>query len=127
MRSHSGLQSKHWGNALPSDRLGPIAFEKAQQQFLDGMTNPRRQVSPSIAEEIDREVKLVIDNAHQIALDILNYNRKLLKELAQSLLDKEILEGERLRSQLNLVRKSADVEQWLSTGIIKDKILASIH
>lgn len=41
-------------------------------------------------------------------------------------LDKEILEGERLRSQLNSARKSADVEQWLSTGIIQDRILASI-
>ena len=40
-----------------SDRLGPIAFEKIQQQFLEGITNPRRQVSPHIAEEIDREVK----------------------------------------------------------------------
>ena len=101
-----------------SDRLGPIAFEKAQQQFLEGMTNPRRQVSPSVAEEIDREVKLLIDNAHQIALDILSYNRQLLEELAQSLLDKEILEGEQLRSQLGLARQTTDIEQWLQTGSI---------
>ena len=99
-----------------SDRLGPIAFEKAQQQFLEGMTNPRRQVSPNIAEEIDREVKLVIDNAHQIALDILNYNRELLKELAQSLLDKEILEGEQLRSHLGQAQKTIDTDRWLQTG-----------
>ncbi|MEL7076550.1 MAG: ATP-dependent zinc metalloprotease FtsH [Cyanobacteria bacterium J06648_1] len=99
-----------------SDRLGPIAFEKAQQQFLEGMTNPRRQVSPSIAEEIDREVKTVIDNAHQIALDVLSHNRKLLKELAQSLLDKEILEGEQLRSHLGQAQKTADTDRWLQTG-----------
>lgn len=99
-----------------SDRLGPIAFEKAQQQFLDGINNPRRQISPSVSEEIDREVKLVIDNAHQIALDILNYNRELLKELAQSLLDKEILEGEKLRSHLGQAKKTLDIERWLQTG-----------
>ncbi|MEY2833294.1 MAG: hypothetical protein RLZZ574_2553 [Cyanobacteriota bacterium] len=111
-----------------SDRLGPIAFEKAHQQFLEGMTNPRRQVSPHIAEEIDREVKAVIDNAHQIALDVLSHNRELLKKLAQTLLEREILEGEQLRSQLGLAHKTADMEQWLQTGKLShNKLLASSH
>jgi cell division protease FtsH len=111
-----------------SDRLGPIAFEKAPQQFLEGMTNPRRQVSPPIAEEIDREVKAVIDNAHQIALDVLSHNRELLKKLAQTLLDREILEGEQLRSQLSLAHRTADMEQWLQTGKLShNKLLASRH
>jgi cell division protease FtsH len=110
-----------------SDRLGPIAFEKAQQQFLESMTNPRRQVSPRIAEEIDREVKAVIDNAHQIALDVLSHNRELLKKLAQTLLEREILEGEQLRSQLGLAHRTADMEQWLQTGISHNKLLASSH
>lgn len=90
------------------------------------MTNPRRQVSPPIAEEIDREVKAVIDNAHQIALDVLSHNRELLKKLAQTLLDREILEGEQLRSQLSLAHKTADMEQWLQTGKLShDQLLAS--
>ncbi len=99
-----------------SDRLGPVAFEKIQQQFLEGITNPRRQVSPQIAEEIDREVQSVIDGAHQIALEILQENRELLIELAQILLEQEILEGEKLRSQLQLAQKTTRVEQWLQTG-----------
>lgn len=99
-----------------SDRLGPIAFEKIQQQFLEGITNPRRQISPQVAEEIDREVKSVIDGAHQIALEILQENRELLIELAQILLEREILEGEKLRSQLQLARKTAIVDEWLQTG-----------
>ena len=99
-----------------SDRLGPIAFEKIQQQFLEGITNPRRQVSPHIAEAIDREVKGVIDGAHQIALEILQENRELLNALAQILLQQEILEGEQLRSQLHLAQKTVAVDQWLQTG-----------
>jgi len=99
-----------------SDRLGPIAFEKIQQQFLEGITNPRRQVSPHIAEEIDREVQAVIDGAHQIALEILQKNRELLAALAQILLNNEILEGEQLRSQLNLAQKTVEIDKWLDTG-----------
>ncbi len=108
-----------------SDRLGPIAFEKIQQQFLEGITNPRRQVSPQIAEEIDREVKLVIDGAHQIALELLQENRELLTTLAQILLEQEILEGKQLRSQLNLAQKTVAIDEWLQTGKISpDKMLA---
>ena len=109
-----------------SDRLGPIAFEKVQQQYLEGMTNPRRQVSPHLAEMIDQEVKMVIDGAHQIALDILAENLELLQALAQILLDKEILEGEQLRSHLHQAQKTVDIEQWLKTGkLTQDKLLAS--
>jgi cell division protease FtsH len=55
-----------------SNHLGPIAFEKIQQQFLEGMTNPRRPVSPKLTEAIDQEVKRIVDRAHEIALGILN-------------------------------------------------------
>ena len=99
-----------------SDRLGPIAFEKIQQQFLEGITNPRRQVSPHLAEEIDREVKVIIDGAHQVALDILQANHKLLMALARTLLENEILEGEKLRSQLKLAQKTVEIDEWLQTG-----------
>ncbi len=108
-----------------SDRLGPIAFEKIQQQFLEGITNPRRQVSPQIAEAIDGEVKSVIDGAHQIARTILRENQELLATLAQILLAQEILEGEQLRSRLHLAQTTVEVAQWLQTGkFSEDRLLA---
>ncbi|MDJ0635908.1 MAG: ATP-dependent zinc metalloprotease FtsH [Xenococcaceae cyanobacterium MO_188.B29] len=108
-----------------SDRLGPIAFEKIQQQFLEGITNPRRQVSPQIAEAIDGEVKSVIDGAHQIARTILRENQELLATLAQILLEQEILEGEQLRSRLHLAQTTVEVAQWLQTGkFSEDRLLA---
>lgn len=108
-----------------SDLLGPIAFEKIQQQFIEGFTNPRRQVSPQIAEEIDREVKLVIDGAHQIALELLQNNHELLATLAQILLKQEVLEGQQLRSQLQQAQKTVVADQWLQTGkCSQDSLLA---
>ena len=99
-----------------SDRLGPMAFEKAQQQFLENINNPRRQVSPHLAEQIDLEVKAVIEGAHEIALEVLRHNHELLTQLAQTLLQREILEGEALRSQLGLAQKTSRIERWLQTG-----------
>ncbi|AHJ29398.1 Cell division protein FtsH [Nodularia spumigena CCY9414] len=104
-----------------SERLGPVAFDKIQQQqFLEGYGNPRRSISPKVAEEIDREVKLTLDNAHHIALSILHYNRELLEETAQALLEKEILEGVKLREFLNQVQVPDELEEWLRTGKLSE-------
>ncbi|AUT00685.1 cell division protein FtsH [Nostoc sp. CENA543] len=99
-----------------SDQLGPVAFEKIQQQFLEGYGNPRRSISPKVAEEIDREVKQIVDNAHHIALSILQHNRELLEETAQELLQKEILEGTALRERLKQVKTPDELSEWLRTG-----------
>ena len=99
-----------------SDYLGPVAFEKPQQQFLEGYSSPRRAVSPKVTEEIDREVKEIVDRAHHVALAILDQNRDLLEETAQALLNKEVLEGEALRAQLNRAAIPAELDTWLLTG-----------
>ncbi|AFY33481.1 ATP-dependent zinc metalloprotease FtsH [Calothrix sp. PCC 7507] len=99
-----------------NDKLGPVAFEKVQQQFIEGYGNPRRSISPKVAEEIDREVKLTLDNAHHIALSILQQNRDLLEETAQELLQKEVLEGSQLRDRLQQAIAPDDMAEWLRTG-----------
>ncbi|MBE9011534.1 ATP-dependent zinc metalloprotease FtsH [Pseudanabaenaceae cyanobacterium LEGE 13415] len=101
-----------------SDELGPVAFEKVQQQFIEGYGPSRRQISAKVTEEIDREVKSIVDNAHHIALAILNENRSLLEELSQTLLNQEVLEGEALRAELSRVQAPAELEDWLKTGKI---------
>jgi cell division protease FtsH len=99
-----------------SDELGPVAFEKIQQEFLGGFSNPRRSVSPKVAEDIDREVKEIVDGAHHIALSVLDQNRDLLEETAQILLQQEILEGKQLHAQLNKVQAPSELDEWLRTG-----------
>ena len=68
----------------------------------------------------------IADGAHQIALKILQENQELLAALAKVLLEKEILEGEQLRSQLNLAQKTVEIDQWLQTGkLSKDNLLSA--
>jgi cell division protease FtsH len=87
-----------------SDTLGPIAFASNQSQFLDSDTNARRAVSSDVAIEIDRLIKQTIDEAHNMAVAILKHNRELLESTTQTLLDREVLEGDLLRSILSQVR-----------------------
>ncbi|MBL1178469.1 ATP-dependent zinc metalloprotease FtsH [Pantanalinema sp. GBBB05] len=105
-----------------SDQLGPVAFEKPQAQFLEGYSSPRRAVSPKVTEEIDREVKDIVDRAHHIALTILEQNRDLLEETAQELLQTEVLEGDSLRAKLNQAIAPAEMEKWLLTGKLPEDL-----
>jgi cell division protease FtsH len=86
--------------------LGPQAYQQGQQpMFLgDGMPNPRRMMSEETAQAIDREVKEIVETAHQQALDTLKLNRDLLEAIATQLLETEVIEGEKLHSLLSQVQ-----------------------
>jgi cell division protease FtsH len=99
-----------------SKALGPIAFERVQQAFLEGATNPRRNISPQISAEIDHAVKDLIDGAHSTALEILKMNQALLETTAQQLLETEVLENETLRQVLSQVQVPSQLHEWLCDG-----------
>jgi len=103
-----------------SDRLGPIAFEKQQQQFIPGMGNQRRPVSPTVLESIDAEIKSVVDGAHHMALKVLMTNREVLEDMAQKLLETEVLEKGALSDYLSQVTDPEGLGNWLQTGEIDE-------
>ncbi|MGL5135583.1 MAG: cell division protein FtsH, partial [Planktothrix sp.] len=92
--------------------LGPLAYEKGQQNNFLGdnmMMNPRRYVSDETAKAIDDEVKQLVENAHEIALDILNQNKELMEQIAKQILETEVIEGDNLQHLLNQVKYQANV------------------
>ncbi|MCP9801096.1 ATP-dependent zinc metalloprotease FtsH [Synechococcus sp. RedBA-s] len=84
-----------------SDTLGPLAYDKqGGNRFLGGGNNPRRSVSDATAQAIDKEVRGLVDRAHNRALAILHGNRALLEDIAGKILDKEVIEGDELKDLL---------------------------
>ena len=98
-----------------SASLGPVAFAKASAQFLDGGSD-RRVTSPEVATEIDRQVKLLLDNARSMAIAILRLNRGLLESATQTLLETEVLDGEQLQAMLAQAQAPAELQNWLAGG-----------
>ena len=86
-----------------SEVLGPLAYQKQQNQFLGGM-EMARNVSPATSEAIDKEIKTIVENAHAKALAILNTNRDLLESISEKLLETEVIEGEFLSNLLAQVK-----------------------
>ena len=85
-----------------SEILGPLAYDKqGGGQFLGNGNNPRRAVSDATAQAIDKEVRDLVDNAHEMALRILRNNLPLLETISQTILEKEVIEGEDLKKMLS--------------------------
>lgn len=61
------------------------------EPFLGRDYGHQRDYSESIAGVVDREIRTLIENAHQEAFDILVANRKILDEMVVELLEKETL------------------------------------
>ena len=84
-----------------SEILGPLAYDKqGGGQFLGNGNNPRRAVSDATAQAIDKEVRDLVDHAHEMALKILRNNLPLLESISQKILQEEVIEGEDLKSLL---------------------------
>ncbi len=93
-----------------SDILGPLAYDKqGGGRFLGGNNNPRRELSDATAQAIDKEVRGLVDEAHENALNILKNNLSLLEDISQKILEKEVIEGD-------------DLMEMLSSSVMPEKI-----
>jgi cell division protease FtsH len=83
-----------WGM---SERLGPLTFGKKEEQiFLGREISQHRDYSEETAQEIDQEVKTIVENAEKKAEELLKVNQDKLHSLAGALLEKEILDGDQI-------------------------------
>lgn len=86
-----------------SNVLGPLAYQKKNNDFLGGSMGNGRNLSANTSELIDQEIKGIVEKAHDRALAILQHNRSLLETISEKLLESEVIEGETLQSYLTQV------------------------
>ena len=76
-----------------SDQLGPQQLgQREGEVFLGRDINNTPNYSDEVATRIDAEVRRLIDEAHDLALDILTTHRATLDELAAALMEHETLD-----------------------------------
>jgi cell division protease FtsH len=92
-----------------SDALGPIVLgQKDSQPFLGRDLGHQADYSGQVAFRIDEEIRALIDEAHDEALEILVENADVLDALANTLLEVETVEGALLAEVLAPIRLRAD-------------------
>jgi len=79
-----------WGM---SEKLGPMTFGKKEELvFLGKELGEQRDYSDSVAQEIDAEVRILVKEAHEKALQVLRDNRDKLEFVAKKLIEVETLD-----------------------------------
>ena len=89
-----------------SDIIGPLTLgQKQHEVFLGRDFQAQPDYSDQVAFEIDNEVRRLIDEAHDEALEILQEHRAKLDELAGMLIERETLEREEVERFLSDIPK----------------------
>ncbi|WP_368497398.1 ATP-dependent zinc metalloprotease FtsH [Herbiconiux sp. A18JL235] len=96
--------------------LGAVKLGSASgEMFLGRNMGHERDYSESLAQQVDAEVRGLIEAAHDEAWQVLNENRDILDKLAAALLEKETLDHDQLAEIFAGVKKLAPRPQWLSS------------
>ena len=83
-----------WGM---SDKMGPLAFGKKEEQIFLGREFARhKDYSERTAQDIDEEIKRIVEESYERAKKVLQENTDTLHNLANSLLEKEALDGDQI-------------------------------
>jgi cell division protease FtsH len=95
--------------------LGPVKLGSAQASPYLGEFGQSRDYSEGVAEQVDREIRALLEQAHTEAWQVLNENRDVLDRLATELLEKETLDHNQLAEIFKDVKRLPPRPQWLSS------------
>jgi AFG3 family protein len=105
-----------------SEKVGNISFYDSTGQSDFGFTKP---YSEKTAELIDQEVNLIISESYLRAKEVLKDNKKGLTELAELLLEKEVIFSEDLERIFG--KRKADLLKEIREGEAKAKPLLQVN
>ncbi|WP_349898855.1 ATP-dependent zinc metalloprotease FtsH [Parafrigoribacterium soli] len=99
-----------------SASIGSVKLSSGSgEMFLGRDMGNQRDYSERVSEQVDDEVRALIENAHDEAWKVLNENRAILDTLATALLEKETLDHIQLEEIFKDVKKLPERPQWLSS------------
>ena len=97
-----------------SAKLGATSFGNSGEVFIGRDMAQAREYSEATAQQIDAEVRLILDAAHDEAYKALMTNRKVLDAMAKELMERETLQAEDIAKIFKPVKKLPKRAQWLS-------------
>ena len=78
-------------------RLGPISLENdSQEVFIGRDLMTRSDISDSISQQIDEQVRKIVKECYEATYKIVNENREAIDSLVDLLIEKETITGEEL-------------------------------
>jgi cell division protease FtsH len=103
--------------------LGPIQYESNSGSVFLGRdyNSTQKNFSTQVAFEIDKEVRRIIDTAHEEARKILIQNKAQVIMIAKTLLEKETITSEEIAALTNPSVKVEEVEKIVEKVAVRKK------
>ena len=80
-----------------SPELGPVRYAAPTMMYLGGAVQIREDSGESTAEKIDSEIKRLVTEAQEQAMNILKEHEKVLHEIAETLQKKEVINSDEIQ------------------------------
>jgi cell division protease FtsH len=97
--------------------VGPVKLgQSSGEVFLGRDMGHQRDYSEQIAQQVDAQVRELLEQAHNEAFQVISDNRDVLDRLAGQLLEHETLDHNQLAEIFSDVRKLPERPQWLSSA-----------
>lgn len=105
-----------------SDKLGPVNYSSSDEVFLGKDFSTRQAYSEETANEIDEEVKAIIEEAYDTARKILSEHLDQLTAVAEGLLEVETLDNRQFEELYDGVKTPEEIGQELKEELKKREI-----
>ena len=108
---------------LGMSSLGTIQYEQQTGSAFLGRdyANTRKSFSGQVAYEIDKEVRKIIEECYNRAKQVINDNKELLVNIAEALLEKEVLTSEEIYEIAGMKDPMSEEKEEVETIAKKDK------
>jgi cell division protease FtsH len=97
-----------------SSIVGSVSYGQAGEVFIGRDMAHTKEYSDITAQQIDKEIRGILDAAHDEAYKAINLNRKVLDAMAKELMETETLNAEQIAKIFKNVKKLPKRPQWLS-------------
>ena len=105
-----------------SEKLGPVNYSSSDEVFLGKDFSTRQAYSEETANEIDEEVKAIIEDAYDTARTILSEHLDQLTAVAEGLLEVETLDNRQFEELYDGVKTPEEIGQELKEELKKREI-----
>ncbi|MEZ4320947.1 MAG: ATP-dependent zinc metalloprotease FtsH [Myxococcota bacterium] len=110
-----------------SKRIGAVNYGARNENAFGIGFGAGSSASPHTSEEIEQEVRGILDRCHKRALEILIRNRPLLEDMSVFLFQNEVLEGEVMESYLDRALQLDSLEdrptaEWVPEDLFEDEL-----
>lgn len=93
--------------------LGPIQYESDHGSVFLGRdyTNAQKNFSLQVANEIDSEVRKIVEHAHKVAIETIEKYKEKVILIAETLMEKETITAEEIEALMNRDESSKETQE----------------